>query len=130
MNAEVILKVDKLENLVTWLTWHAVVGERATKARALYIFANKPGTSLEDDAIDEFAKFDSEKEAKKYLNALGQTKFTIESKLVDEATWTYNRGTQNERRVTTQVWRITVTPSANNTEDAFVAYCPKPYNPA
>ncbi len=129
MNTEIILKVDKLENLANWLAWHVILGERSTKARALYMFANKPGTLLEYNAIDEFAKFDSEKEAEKYLNALSQTKFIIESKLVDEITWVYNRGTQGERRSVTQVWRITVTPSTNNAEDAFVAYCPKPYNP-
>ena len=28
-----------------------------------------------------------------------------------------------------ETWKITVTPSMNNTEDAFVAYCPRPYNP-
>lgn len=129
MNTEIILKVDKLENLAKWLAWHVILGEHSTEARALYMFANKPGTLLEYDAIDEFAKFDSEKEAEKYLNALSQTKFIIESKLVDETTWVYNKGTTGERRSITQVWRITVTPSMNNTEDAFVAYCPKPYNP-
>lgn len=47
MKTEVILKVDKLKNLAKWLAWHVILGERSTEARALYMFANKPGTLLE-----------------------------------------------------------------------------------
>ena len=111
MKTEVILKVDTLKNLVEWIGRNFVEGERPTNARALYIFANKPGTQEENDAIDEYSKFNNGDEAEEYFEALNQTKFIIESELANKA------------------WRITVTPSMNNTEDAFVAYCPRPYNP-
>ena len=84
------------------------------------MFANKLGTDLEDDAKEQYSKFYSEIEAERYLKALENTKFIIESELVDEITW---------NKSVVQKWKITATPSMNNTEDAFVAYCPKPYNP-
>ena len=129
MKTEVILKVDTLKNLVEWIGRNFVVGERPTNARALYMFANKPGTQEENDAMDEYGKFYSEIEAERYLKALENTKFIIESEFVDEITWTHNKGTQNEYKSVVQKWKITATPSMNNTEDAFVAYCPRPYNP-
>ena len=129
MNTEIILKVGTLKNLVEWIGRNFVVGEHPTNARALYMFANKLGTDLEDDANEQYSKFYSEIEAERYLKALENTKFIIESELVDEIAWTHNKGTQNEYKSVVQKWRITVTPSMNNTEDAFVAYCPKPYNP-
>lgn len=129
MKTEIILKVDTLKNLVEWIGRNFVVGERPTNARALYMFANKPGTQEENDAIDEYSKFNGEDEAEEYFEALNQTKFIIESELVNKAVWIHNKGMRNEYHSISQIWRITVTPSMNNTEDAFVAYCPKPYNP-
>ena len=129
MKTEVILKVDTLKNLVEWIGRNFVVGERPTNTRALYMFANRPGTQEENDAIDEYSKFNGEDEAEEYFEALNQTKFIIESELVNKAVWIHNKGMRNEYHSISQIWRITVTPSMNNTEDAFVAYCPKPYNP-
>lgn len=127
MNTKVILKVDTLKNLVEWIGRNFVSGERPTNARALYMFANKPGTLLDFDGFEVFSKFNSDSDAEQYLNAFADMKFIIESELADTSKWTYNRGTQNEYTKVTETWRITVTPSMNNTEDAFVAYCPKPY---
>lgn len=129
MNTKVILEVDTLKNLVEWIGRNFICGERPTNARALYMFANKPGTLLDCDGLGVFSKFNSDSDAEQYLNAFANMKFIIESELADTTKWTYNRGTQNEYTKVTETWRITVTPSMNNTEDAFVAYCPRPYNP-
>lgn len=129
MNTEIILKVGTLKNLVEWIGRNFVYGGKPSNDKTLYMFANKLGTDLEDDANEQYSKFYSEIEAERYLKALENTKFIIESELVDEITWTHNKGTQNEYKSVVQKWKITVTPSMNNTEDAFVAYCPKPYNP-
>lgn len=129
MNTKVILEVDTLKNLVEWVGRNFVSGERPTNARTLYMFANKPGTLLDFDGCGVFSKFNSDSDAEQYLNAFANMKFIIESELADTTKWTYNRGTQNEYTKVTETWRITVTPSANNTEDAFNMYCPKPYNP-
>lgn len=128
MNTKVILKVDTLKNLVEWVGRNFVSGERPTNARALYMFANKPGTLLDLDGLGIFSKFNSDSDAEQYLNAFANMKFIIESELADTSKWTYNRGTQNEYTKVTETWRITVTPSTNNTEDAFNMYCPKSYN--
>lgn len=129
MNTEIILKVDKLENLVAWIARNFVCGDIPSNVRALYLFANKPDTSVENDAANEYGKFDDEYKAEEYFDAFSQTKFIIESELADTQEWTHNRETQNEYKKVTETWKITATPSMNNTEDAFVAYCPKPYNP-
>ena len=129
MNTEIILKVDTLKNLVEWIGRNFVVGGRPTNARALYMFANKPGTSMEDDGYVDYSKFDSEFEAEQYFNAFENMKFIIESEIADSVEWTYNKGTQNERKKITETWKITVTPSMNETDYMFVAYCPRPYNP-
>ena len=129
MKTEVILKVDKLENLVAWIGRNFVCGEIPSNKRTLYMFANKPGTSMEDDGDVRCSKFDDEDEAEKYFEALNQTKFIIESELANKAVWIHNKGMRNEYHSISQIWKITVTPSMNNTEDAFVAYCPRPYNP-
>ena len=129
MKTEVILKVDKLENLVAWIGRNFVCGEIPSNKRTLYMFANKPGTSMEEDGVDRCSKFDDEDEAEKYFEALNQTKFIIESELANKAVWIHNKGMRNEYHSISQIWKITVTPSMNNTEDAFVAYCPRPYNP-
>lgn len=113
MNTKVILKVDTLKNLVEWLACN-ICGTKPTYARALYLFANKPDTLFEHDAVGDYSKFDNEDEARKYFEALYQIKFVIESELVDED----------------DAWRITVTPAANNIDDAFNMYCAEPYNPA
>lgn len=124
MNTEVILKVDTLKNLVEWIGRNFVCGERPTNARTLYMFANKPGTSVEDDGNDKYSRFDSEFEAEQYFNAFASMKFIIESELVDQYV------VRNDTIIhVADAWKITVTPSMNNTEDAFVAYCPEPYNP-
>lgn len=128
MNTKVILKVGTLKNLVEWIGRNFVSGERPTNARALYMFANKPGTLLDFDATEGYSKFNNDKEAEQYFNAFANMKFIIESELADTSKWTYNRGTQNEYTKVTKTWRITVTPSTNNTEDAFNMYCPKSYN--
>ena len=127
MNTEIILKVDTLKNLVEWIGRNFVVGERPTNARALYMFANKPGTSMEEDGVTGYSKFDDEDETEKYFEALGQSKFIIESELVDKDV--VRDDTTAEVIHVAETWKITVTPSMNNTEDAFVAYCPRPYNP-
>lgn len=124
MNTETILKVDTLKNLVEWIGHNFVSGERPTNARALYMFANKPGTLFDLDGFDVFSKFNSDFGAEQYLNAFENMKFIIESELADKTTWIYNG-----RKKIKETWRITVTPSVNNTEDAFVAFCPEPYNP-
>lgn len=120
MNTEIILKVGTLKNLVEWFGRNFVCGGKPSNDKTLYMFANKLGTDLEDDANEQYSKFYSEIEAERYLKALENTKFIIESELVDEIAW---------NKTVVQKWKITVTPSMNNTEDAFVAYCPKPYNP-
>lgn len=127
MKTEIILKVNKLENLVEWIGRNFVCGERPTNARTLYMFANKPGTSMEEDGVARCSKFDDEDEAEKYFEALSQTKFIIESELVDQDV--IRDDTTAEVINIKETWKITVTPSMSNTEDAFVAYCPRPYNP-
>lgn len=123
MKTEVILKVDTLENLVAWIARNFVCGN----TRALYVFANKPGTSMEEDGVGRCSKFDDEDETEQYFEALSQTKFIIESELVDQDV--VRDDTTAEVIRVAETWKITVTPSMNNTEDAFVAYCPRPYNP-
>lgn len=127
MNTEIILKVDKLENLVAWIARNFVCGERPTNVRALYMFANKPGTSMEEDGVTGYGKFDDEDEAEKYFEALSQSKFIIDSELVDQDV--VRDDTTAEVIHVAETWKITATPSMNNSEDAFVAYCPRPYNP-
>lgn len=127
MNTEIILKVDKLENLVAWIARNFVCGNIPTNVRALYVSANKPGTSMEEDGVDRCSKFDDEDEAEKYFEALSKSKFIIESELVDQDV--IRDDTTAEVIQVAETWKITVTPSMNNTEDAFVAYCPRPYNP-
>ena len=127
MKTEIILKVDKLENLVAWIARNFVCGNIPTNVRALYMFANKPGTSMEEDGDVRYSKFDDEDETEKYFEALSQSKFIIESELVDQDV--IRDDTTAEVIDVKETWKITVTPSMNNTEDAFVAYCPRPYNP-
>lgn len=127
MNTEIILKVDTLENLVAWIARNFVCGNIPTNARALYMFANKPGTSMEEDGVDRCSKFDDEDETEKYFEAFANIKFIIESELVDQDV--IRDDTTAEVIHVAETWKITVIPSMNNTEDAFVAYCPKPYNP-
>ena len=127
MKTEIILKVDKLENLVAWIGRNFVCGEIPSNARVLNIYANKPGTSMEDDAVYEYGKFSGDNEAEQYFNAFANTKFIIESELVDQDV--VRDDTTAEVIHVAETWKITATPSMNNTEDAFVAYCPRPYNP-
>lgn len=127
MNTEITLKVDKLENLVAWIARNFVRGNIPTNVRALYMFANRPGTSMEEDGVDGCSKFDDEDEAEKYFEALSQSKFIIDSELVDQDV--IRDDTTAEVIHVAETWKITATPSMNNTEDAFVAYCPRPYNP-
>ena len=127
MNTEIILKVDTLENLIAWIGRNFVCGERPTNARALYMFANKPGTSMEEDGVARCSKFDDEDEAEQYFNAFANMKFIIESELVDQDV--VRDDTTAEVIHVADTWKITVTPSMNETDYMFVAYCPKPYNP-
>lgn len=127
MKTEIILKVDTLENLVAWIARNFVCGNIPTNARALYMFANKPGTSMEDDGNDKYSRFDSEFEAEQYFNAFANMKFIIESELVDQDV--VRDDTTAEVIHVADTWKITVTPSMNETDYMFVAYCPKPYNP-
>lgn len=127
MNAEIILKVDKLENLVAWIARNFVCGNIPTNVRALYMFANKPGTPMEEDGVIGYSKFYNEDETEKYFEALSQSKFIIESELVDQNV--IRDDNTAEVIHVAETWKITVTPSMNNTKDAFVAYCPRPYNP-
>ena len=127
MKTEVFLKVDKLENLVAWIGRNFVVGERPTNARVLNIYANKPGTSMEDDAVYEYGKFSGDNEAEQYFNAFANTKFIIESELVDQDV--VRDDTTAEVIHVADTWKITATPSMNEIDYMFVAYCPRPYNP-
>lgn len=127
MKTEAILKVDKLENLVAWIGRNFVCGEIPSNARVLNIYANKPGTSMEDNAVYEYGKFSGDSEAEQYFNAFANTKFIIESELVDQDV--IRDDTTAEVIHVAETWKITATPSMNNTEDAFVAYCSRPYNP-
>lgn len=127
MNTETILKVDTLENLVAWIARNFVCGNIPTRARVLYMFANKPGTSMEDGGNDKYSRFDSEFEAEQYFDAFANMKFIIESELVDQDV--VRDDTTAEVINVADTWKITATPSMNNTEDAFVAYCSRPYNP-
>lgn len=127
MNTEIILKVDKLENLVAWIARNFICGERPTYARTLYMFANKPDTSMEDDGNDNYSRFDSEFEAEQYFIAFANMKFIIESELTDQDV--VRDDTTAEVIDVKETWKITVTPSINNADYMFVAYCPRPYNP-
>ena len=127
MNTEIILKVDKLENLVAWIARNFICGERPTNARTLYMFANKPDTSMEDDGNDNYSRFDSEFEAEQYFIAFASMKFIIESELTDQDV--VRDDTTAEVIDVKETWKITVTPSINNADYMFVAYCPRPYNP-
>ena len=127
MKTEVILKVDKLENLVAWIARNFVCGNIPTNVRALYMFANKPGTSMEEDGDVKCSKFDSEFEAEQYFNAFANMKFIIESELVDQDV--VRDDTTAEVIHVADTWKITTTPSMNETDYMFVAYCPRPYNP-
>ena len=127
MKTEVILKVDKLENLVAWIARNFVCGNIPTNVRALYMFANKPCTSMEEDGDVKCSKFDSEFEAEQYFNAFANMKFIIESELVDQDVVRDN--TTAEVIHVADTWKITATPSMNETDYMFVAYCPRPYNP-
>lgn len=127
MKTEIILKVDTLENLVAWIARNFVCGNIPTNARALYMFANKPGTSMEDDGNGKYSRFDSEFEAEQYFNAFANMKFIINSELVDQDV--VRDDTTAEVIHVADTWKITVTPSMNETDYMFVAYCPKPYNP-
>ena len=127
MNTEIILKVDTLENLVAWIARNFVCGNIPTNVRALYMFANKPGTSMEEDGDVKCSKFDSEFEAEQYFNAFANMKFIIESELVDQDV--VRDDTTAEVIHVADTWKITATPSMNETDYMFVAYCPRPYNP-
>lgn len=127
MNTKVILKVDTLKNLVEWVGRNFVLGEHPTNARVLSIYANKPGTSMEDDAVYEYSKFNGDKDAEQYFNAFANMKFIIESELADQDI--IRDDTTAKVIDIKETWRITVTPSVNNTEDAFNMYCAWPYNP-
>lgn len=127
MNTEIILKVDKLENLVAWIARNFVCGNIPTNVRALYMFANKPGTSMEEDGNVKYSRFDSEFEAEQYFNAFANMKFIIESELVDQDV--VRDDTTAEVINVADTWKITATPSMNETDYMFVAYCPRPYNP-
>lgn len=127
MNTKVILKVDTLKNLVSWLISDWTYGVTPTYARALYMFANKPHTMLDNDATKGYSKFNNDKEAEQYFNAFANMKFIIESELADQ--YIIRDDTTVKVIDIKETWRITVTPSVNNTEDAFNMYCTKPYNP-
>lgn len=127
MKTEVILKVDTLENLVAWIARNFVCGNIPTNVRALYMFANKPDTSMEDDGNDNYSRFDSEFEAEQYFIAFADMKFIIESELADQDV--IRDDTTAEVIDVKETWKITVTPSINNADYIFVAYCPRPYNP-
>lgn len=128
MNTKVILKVDTLKNLVEWVGRNFILGEHPTNAKVLNIYANKPGTSMEDDAICEYGKFSGDNEAEQYFNAFANVKFIIESELADQDI--IRDDTTAKVIDIKETWKITVTPSMNNTEDAFNMYCARPYNPA
>lgn len=127
MNTKIILKIDTLKNLVEWIGRNFVYGYIPTNVRALYMFANKPGTSMENDGYVDCSKFDDEDEAEEYFEALSQSKCIIESELVDQDV--VRDDTTAEVIRIAETWKITVTPGLYNTEDAFVAYCPRPYKP-
>lgn len=127
MNTEIILKIDTLENLVEWIGRNFVCREHLTNTKVLYMFANKPGTLMEEDGVARCSKFDDEDEAEQYFDAFANMKFIIESELVDQDV--VRDDTTAEVIHIADTWKITVTPSMNETDYMFVAYCPKPYNP-
>lgn len=67
MNTKVILKVDTLKNLASWLVSDWTYGVTPTYARALYIFANEPDTLLDNDATEGYSKFDDDKKSRTIL---------------------------------------------------------------
>lgn len=127
MNTKIILKVDTLKNLVSWILSGRSYGNIPTYAKALYIFANEPDTQLENDATEGYSKFNNDNEAEQYFNAFANMKFIIESELIDQDI--IRDDTTAKIIDIKETWRTTVTPSTNNTKDAFNMYCPKPYNP-
>lgn len=121
------VEVDKLQNLVKWLKqFNFMSGGEPTNVRALYVFANKVDTSMDQDGYTKYSKFANEDEAEEYLEALCQTKFIIQSELVDQDP--VRDDEIGEVIHVAETWKITCTPSMNNSEDAFVAYCPIPYH--
>jgi len=120
------VEVDKLQNVVKWIANNFVLGERPSNVRALYMYANKVDTPMDQDGSTKYSKFKDEDEAEEYLEALCQTKFIIQSELVDQDV--VRDDTTAEILHIAETWKITCTPSMNNSEDTFVAYCSIPYH--
>ena len=79
---------------------------------------------MEDDGNVNYSRFDSEFEAEQYFNAFENMKFIIESELVDQDV--VRDDTTAKVIDVKETWKITVTPSINNADYMFVAYCPRP----
>lgn len=120
------VEVDTLQNLVEWFGCNFVCGERPSNVRALYMFANKIDTLMDQDGNVNYSKFENEDDAEEFLEALEHTKFIIESELVDQDP--VKDDESGEVIHVAETWKITATPSMSNTEDRFVAYCPRPYH--
>lgn len=120
-----ILAVDKLQNLVNWFGRNFVCGVRPSNVRVLYMFANKVDTPADQDGNTKYSKFYNEDEAAEYLEALENTAFIIESELVDQDP--IKDDESGEVIHVAETWKITTSPSMNNTDDRFVTYCSRPY---
>lgn len=120
------VEVDKLQNVVEWFRHNFVCGKEPSNVGALFMFANLLGTPMDQDGSMKYSAFKDEDEAAEYLEALGQVKFIIQSKLVDQDI--VRDDMTLEILHVTETWQIICTPSIGNTRDAFVAYCPRPYH--
>lgn len=124
MKQQVILKIDTLENVIKQfkLELMRTQGQNAKPEKALYMFANKPGTSFENDAYEDYSKFNSLKEAAEYYKAFAQTKFVVEYECVDKTKWIHNKDQEAEYVEIIRTYSVTVTPTVNSKDDAFVAF--------
>ena len=121
-----VVEVDTLQNLVEWFSHNFICGERPSNVKALYVFANKVDTPMDQDGNTSYSKFENEDDAEKFFEALEHTRFIIESELVDQDA--IRNDELGEIIHVVETWKITATPSMSNTIDKFVAYCPRPYH--
>lgn len=128
MGQQKILTVSTLNEFAGWLSRNFICGQRVSKARALYMFANKIGTSLDNDGNANYSKFEDEEEAKAYLEYIGNMKFIFESTLADDTQWIHNVGTKDEYVTHSITYKITVALSvASEDDNRFVVYAPATY---
>lgn len=123
-----VLTISTLNEFVGWLSRNFIAGQRASNARALYMFANKIGTDLENDGNTNYSKFEDENEAEQYLEYIGNMQFIFESEIADNVVWVHNKGTENEYTTVSTYYRITVALTVSSEDDnRFTVYVPAPY---